>query len=158
MCFFLPTLTFIYIKYTFCTMEFWNQSGDKTSFPLSLEGTLLSFHLLVAAVKPWCYLAWGCITPILASVVTSFSLCLYMAFSCYHFSCSVMSNSLRPHGLQHARLPCSSPTLRACSNSCPSSWWCHPNHLILCCPLLLLPSIFSSIRVFSNRYILYWIS
>ena len=42
------------------------------------------------------------------------------------FSCSVMSDSLRPHGLQHARLPCPSPTLRTCSNSCPSSRWCHP--------------------------------
>ena len=42
------------------------------------------------------------------------------------FSCSVMSNSLRHHGLQHARPPCPSPTPRACSNSCPSSWWCHP--------------------------------
>ena len=40
------------------------------------------------------------------------------------FSCSVMSNSLPPHGLQHARLPCPSPTPGACSNSCPSSWWC----------------------------------
>ena len=39
---------------------------------------------------------------------------------------SVMSNSLWPHGLQHARLPCSSPTPRAYSSSCPSSWWCHP--------------------------------
>ena len=37
-----------------------------------------------------------------------------------------MSNYLRPHGLQHARLLCPSPTLRAYSNSCPSSWWCHP--------------------------------
>ena len=37
-----------------------------------------------------------------------------------------MSNSLRPHGLQHARFPCPSPTPRACSSSCPSSWWCHP--------------------------------
>ena len=36
-----------------------------------------------------------------------------------------MSNSLRPHGLQYARLPCSSPTPRACSNSCPSSQWGH---------------------------------
>ena len=42
------------------------------------------------------------------------------------FSRSVMSNSLRPHGLQHARLPCSSPSLGACSDSCPLSWWCHP--------------------------------
>ena len=42
------------------------------------------------------------------------------------FSCSVVSDSLRPHGLQHARLPYPSPTPGACSNSCPSSWWCHP--------------------------------
>ena len=42
------------------------------------------------------------------------------------FSRSVVSNSLWPHGLQHARLPCPSPTPRAYSNSCPSSQWCHP--------------------------------
>ena len=42
------------------------------------------------------------------------------------FSCSVMSDSLWPHGLYHARLPCPSPTPWACSNSCPSSWWYHP--------------------------------
>ena len=42
------------------------------------------------------------------------------------FSWSLMSNSLWPHGLQHARLPCPSPTPRAYSNSCPSSWWCYP--------------------------------
>ena len=42
------------------------------------------------------------------------------------FSCSVMSDSLQPHGLQHARLPCPLPTPRAYLNSCPSSQWCHP--------------------------------
>ena len=42
------------------------------------------------------------------------------------FSCSVMSDSLRPHGLQHTRLPCPSPSPRACSTSCPFSRWCHP--------------------------------
>ena len=42
------------------------------------------------------------------------------------FSCSVMSDSLPPHGLQHARLPCLSPTPGAYLNSCPSSQWCHP--------------------------------
>ena len=49
------------------------------------------------------------------------------------FSCSVMSNSLRPHGLQHARFPCPSPSPRAYSNSCPLSRWCPPTrYLILC--------------------------
>ena len=72
-------------------------------------------------------------------------------FSSIQFSCSIVSDSLWPHGLQHARLPCPSPTHGACSNSCPLSRWCH---LILCRPLLLLPSIFPSIRVFSNESVL----
>ena len=42
------------------------------------------------------------------------------------FSCSVMSDSLQPHGLQHASLPCPSPSPRAGSNSCTLSWWYHP--------------------------------
>ena len=42
------------------------------------------------------------------------------------FSCSVMSNSLRSHRLQHAKLPCPSPPPGVYSNLCPLSWWCHP--------------------------------
>ena len=42
------------------------------------------------------------------------------------FSCSVMSDSLWPHRLQHARLSCLSLSPRVCSDSCLSSWWCHP--------------------------------
>ena len=49
-------------------------------------------------------------------------------FSSVQFSCPVVSYSLRPHGLQHYRLPCPSPTPGACSNSCPLSWWWHPAH------------------------------
>ena len=48
-----------------------------------------------------------------------------ITISSVQFSLSVMSDSLWPHGLQHIRLLCLSPTPRACSNSCPSSWWCH---------------------------------
>ena len=62
------------------------------------------------------------------------------------FSRSVVSNSLQPHGLQPARPACPSPTPGACSDSCPSSRWCHPNNSSSCRPLLLLPSIFPSIR------------
>ena len=54
------------------------------------------------------------------------------------FSCSVLSDSLQPHGLQQARPPCSSPTSRVYSNSCPLSQWCHP-------------TISSSIVPFSSR-------
>ena len=63
-----------------------------------------------------------------------------------------MSNSLRSHGLQHARLPCPSPTPGVYSNSCSLSRWCHPaisSYVVR--PLLLPPSIFPSIRVFSNE-------
>ena len=68
------------------------------------------------------------------------------------FSHSVMSDSLRPHELQHARPPCPSPTPRVHSDSCPSSQWCHPAiSSSLCCPLLLLPPIPPSIRVFSSE-------
>ena len=49
-------------------------------------------------------------------------MCTYLLF----FDCSVMSNSLQPHKLQHARLPYPSPSPRVCSNSCPLSQWCHP--------------------------------
>ena len=59
--------------------------------------------------------------------------------------------SLWPHGLQHTRTPCSSPPPGVHPSSCPLSQWCHPSHLIFCCPLLLLPSVFPRIRVFSDE-------
>ena len=67
-----------------------------------------------------------------------------------------MSDSLQTHGLQHTRSPCPSPTPGVYSNSCPLTWWLvmPSKHLILCHPLLLLPPIFPSIRVFSNESVL----
>ena len=62
--------------------------------------------------------------------VTSIILSSYVSlFSYLSFRCSVVSNSLRPHGLQHARLLCPSSSPRACSNSCPLNRWCHPTIL-----------------------------
>ena len=85
-------------------------------------------------------------------LIASHQPCVHSLF--YQLSCSVVSNPLQPHGLQHARLPCPSPTPRVYSNSrhelvMPS------NYLILCCPLFLLPSIFPSIRVFSKELVLH---
>ena len=82
---------------------------------------------------------------------------LWMSSS-VQLSHSVMSDSSRPHGLQHARLLCPSPTPKACSNSCPLSQWCHltiSSSLFLSLPPLLPPSIFPSIRVFSNESVLH---
>ena len=62
----------------------------------------------------------------------------WWSFSLVQFSHSVMSNSLWPHGLQHTRLPCPSPTPGVPSNSCPLSWWYHP-------------TISSSVVSFSSR-------
>ena len=70
------------------------------------------------------------------------------------FSRSVISNSLQPHWLQHSRLPCPSPSPRACSNSCPSCLWCHPTISSSVIPFFP-PSIFPSIRVCSNESILH---
>ena len=56
------------------------------------------------------------------------------------FSHLVMSDSLQPHGLQHARLSCPSPAPRACTNSCPLSRWCHPTILSSVVPFSCLQS------------------
>ena len=73
-----------------------------------------------------------------------------LGISSVQFSRSVMSNCLRPHGLQHTRLPCTLPTAGAYSDSCLLSWWCHPTISSSVIPLLLPPSICPSIRVFSD--------
>ena len=69
---------------------------------------------------------------------------LYISIS----SVTIMSNSLQPHGLQHARPPCPSPTPGVYSNSCPLSRWCHPT---------ISSSLLQSfpIRVFSNESVLH---
>ena len=67
------------------------------------------------------------------------------------FSCSVMSSSFQPHELQHVRLFCPSPSPGACSNFMSIESVIPSNHLILCHPPLLLPSVFPSIRIFSNE-------
>ena len=68
------------------------------------------YHLIVYKVLKLC--AW-------IEYIISFKVLLLL------LSCSVVSNSLRPHGLQHSRLPCPSPTPRVYSNLCPLSRWCY---------------------------------
>ena len=77
-----------------------------------------------------CYLLWIVHYPTVEHPCclarTIMSHYLSVRFGSVQFSCSVVSNSLRPHGLQHTRPPCLSSTPRVDSNSCPLSQWCHP--------------------------------
>ena len=65
------------------------------------------------------------------------------------YCCPVVQSrlTLRPHGLQHVRFPCPSPSPRACSNSCPLSWWCHPTILSSVAPFSC-PQSFPASRSF----------
>ena len=76
---------------------------------------------------------------------------LFLKFSSVQFSPSVMSDSLRPHEPQHARLPCPSPTSRGHRNSCPLSQWCHPTISSSVVPFSCPQSVPASVRVFSNE-------
>ena len=76
------------------------------------------------------------------------------AFELWCWRRLLMSDSLLPHGLQHARLPCPSPIPGVHSNPMSIESVMPSSHLILCCPLLLLPSIFPRIMVFSNESVL----
>ena len=79
-------------------------------------GSLLCPCLTLPLINIWpCYSCPSWLPPL-----------FYFLHHSVQFICSVVSDSLRPHGLQHARLPCPSPTPGASSNLCPLSWWCHP--------------------------------
>ena len=93
---------------------------------------------------------WSFLSAMLHTVLKFY---LYV-FHVYQLTCSVVSDSLWPHGLQHTRFPCPSPNswsllkLMSIKSVMPS------NHLILCHPLILLPSIFPRIRFCSNESVL----
>ena len=72
------------------------------------------------------------------------------------FSCSVVSNSLRPHESQHARPPCPSPTPRVHSDSRPLSQWCHPAISSSLCPLFLCPQSLPASESFPMSQLFAW--
>ena len=127
--------------------EDWGMGGETPSTPTlypcltvtfrSVDGGQGSWLLFELAVWPWvshcallcCSLTrfwlWLVLGPY-TQVVMGPGVGLGGLVSVQSFSHSVVSNSLQPHGLQHSRLSCPSPTPGACSNSCLSSRWCHP--------------------------------
>ena len=78
-----------------------------------------------------------------------------LQFSSVQFSRSVVSDSLRPHATQHARLPCPSPTPGVHPDSHPSSQWCHPAISSSVIPFSSCPQSLQS-SVFSNESTLQW--
>ena len=77
-------------------------------------------------------------------------------FSSVQFSRSLMSNSLRPHELQHARPPCPSPTPGVYPNLCPSSRWCHPAISSYVIPFSSCPQSFPALRSFPMSQLFSW--
>ena len=81
---------------------------------------------------------------------------LYSVFSSVQFSHSVISDSLRPHESQHARPPCPSPTPGVHSDSCPSSWWCHPAISSSVIPLSSCPQSLPASEFFPMSQLFAW--
>ena len=80
--------------------------------------------------------------------ISYFVLIIFSIFSSVQFSCSVVSDSLRPHEPQYTRPPCSSPTPGVHPNSCPLSWWCHPTISSSVIPFSSFPQSFPASRSF----------
>ena len=79
----------------------------------------------------------------------------YSSVQLVEFSHSVVSDSLQPHELQHARPPCPSPTPGVHPNSCPLSWSCHPTISSSVVPFSSCPQSFPASGSFSNESVLY---
>ena len=88
--------------------------------------SLLIKNFLILTCMTSSYQRWCCSSPIVKSHLYIY---LFSVFSSVQFSHSVVSNSLQPHELQHARPPYPSPTARVYPNLCPLSRWCHPTIL-----------------------------
>ena len=81
---------------------------------------------------------------------------MQMQFHNLLFNCSVVSNSLWPHGLLHARLPCSASSPRVCSDSCPLSWGCHPTVSSSVVPFFSCLQSFPASGSFRIKWSKYW--
>ena len=97
----------------------------EASLPLFLWILGILISVLASGAGPLCWL--GSMLPlVLWSEIQGSVGSVPSTVHSSHFSCSVMSDSLRPHGLQHARPSCPSPTPGVYLNTCPLSWWYHP--------------------------------
>ena len=127
---------------------------DTTSIPHSREEVISRYYFNhITMSDEACYNPQLCHSTVLFyCVIKMLIFSLLVVF--IQFSYSVMSDSLWPHGLQHTRLPCPSLNPQNLLKLMSIELVVPSNHLILCHPLLLLPSVFPSIRVFSSESVL----
>ena len=118
-----------YILRVYSSFDYWKMGFDCQLYHLLAHWAQVTFLL---SLNLNCLIrkrTIKCLTALLERLSitpkSTYLLCLLHGLK-VQFSRSVMSDSLRPHGLQHARPPCPLPTPRACSNSCPLSQRCHP--------------------------------
>ena len=119
--------------------RYWGWVGSR---PPQLGNITIKWFMQVFVYKSYLYIIVHCV----CNSITS-KKCVSVQFS--H---SVMSDSLWPHRLQHARLCCPLPTPGACSNSCPSSWWCH-----LTISSSVVP-FFPAFNLFQQQGLFQWVS
>ena len=98
---------------------------------------------------------------VMTKLITTYRILLnpmpvFMVFSSVQFSCSVMSDSLRPDELQHARPPCPSTTPGVHSDSCPSSQWCHPAISSSVVPFFFCPQSLPASEFFPMSQLFAW--
>ena len=137
--------SFLLVCYFFDLLKSLAQLLFKLFFPI-LDAELIQFSCFHISTPLWSLyplMIWDAIISSFTLNILNIKYDFYLVhplyqFSSVQFSCSVVSDSSQPHGLQHSRLPCPSSTPGAYSNSCPSSWWYHP-------------TISSSVVPFSSR-------
>ena len=130
-------LSILYVKVYICNPKFpLCPSSKPLLYPSSNPSLLATINLFFVSV-----------------ILFLFHRKVHLYHTSVQFIHSVMSISLWPHGLQHARLSCPSPTPTACSNLCPSSQWCHPTISSSVVPFYSHLQ-FPSFRVFSNESVL----
>ena len=146
------------LLYCFCTVNLFESLDAARLFPTTWNGLYLPLLLP-------CTDTHICVYEREILYMCTHTLCTYIRISPFTwlllFSCSVGSDSLQPHGLQHARVPYSLPSPRICSNSCPLSQWCHPTisfSVILFSCLQSFPAsgFFSSELALRIRWPKYW--
>ena len=151
-------LLFLFVDYSyafFCEMSIQILCSFKNRIFFSIINLCILRYSLLSDINIYCkyflqFVIWQIIFSIKLHLLKRFPFPPFIDFwqklsgyiSSVQFSHSVVSDSLRPHGLQHTRLPCPSPTPGVYSNSCPLSWWCHPPISSSVVPLSSCPQSF----------------